>query len=190
MKGGFNNQKDIETINGDWDRMTCQSMKTEERRRVGYNMDWTENSAHKLQVSNIFCSLIVLFGRGIFGFSDANVTGNANPPTRPAKLPRNGIATAMKKHPNPNMAVVITRSHHVHDLAGVLSAVAAGWSGQWTSDNRDKDGEWNCNGGADIIDGVGAIDAGLGVIGAELTSSTSPIILSSKGNGTVKGLLE
>ncbi|KAK3029149.1 hypothetical protein RJ639_039704 [Escallonia herrerae] len=46
----------------------------------------------------------------------AKVTGKANPPMRPARLPKKGIATAKKKHPYPNIKRRITRIHHVHGL--------------------------------------------------------------------------
>lgn len=56
-------------------------------------------------------------------------------------------------------------------LAGVVVPV---WLGEWRKGDRDREGEWNCEGGAEI-GGFGAFVAGLGVIGAELTSFTSPI---------------
>ena len=40
----------------------------------------------------------------------------------------------------------------------------------------DNDGEWNCDGGAADIGGVGATEAGLGVTGVKFASTTSPII--------------
>lgn len=39
--------------------------------------------------------------------------------------------------------------------------------------DRVSDGEWNCDGGSDTMGGVGATDAGRGVIGAEFTESVS-----------------
>lgn len=44
----------------------------------------------------------------------ANVTGNATPPIKPAKLDKNGSATAMKKDRHPKKTRKITRSHHGH----------------------------------------------------------------------------
>ncbi|KAK2988260.1 hypothetical protein RJ640_028644 [Escallonia rubra] len=50
----------------------------------------------------------------------AKVTGKANPPMRPARLPKKGIATAKKKHPYPNIKRRITRIHHVHGLLNLI----------------------------------------------------------------------
>lgn len=55
------------------------------------------------------------------------------------------------------------------------------------SGDRERDGEWNCDGGSDritcgvcAIGGVGATDAGRGVIGAELAApSTSKVVVAS-----------
>jgi hypothetical protein len=44
----------------------------------------------------------------------ANVTGNATPPIKPAKLDKNGIATPIKKHKNPKKTRKNDRSHHGH----------------------------------------------------------------------------
>ena len=65
------------------------------------------------------------------------------------------------------------------DLLGVFTVravpvVPPGWSPAERSGDRDMDGEWICDGGQDI-GGLGVAAAGLGVIGAELTSSTSAI---------------
>lgn len=61
----------------------------------------------------------------------------------------------------------------VREVLGVFLA-GVGWSEFVRRGDRERDGEWNWEGGADI-GGLGAGGAGLGVIGAELTSSTSPI---------------
>ncbi|KAK3018060.1 hypothetical protein RJ639_005185 [Escallonia herrerae] len=53
----------------------------------------------------------------------AKVTGKANPPMRPARLPKKGIATAKKKHPYPNIKRRITRIHHVHGLLNLNEIV-------------------------------------------------------------------
>lgn len=67
------------------------------------------------------------------------------------------------------------------DLFGVLAAVVmgvSGWSMGVRSGDRDRDGEWNCDGGHDM-GGLGEEATGRGVMGAELTSSPSPILIST-----------
>ena len=69
------------------------------------------------------------------------------------------------------------------DLLGVFTVravlvVPPGWSPAESSGDRDIDGEWICDGGQDM-GGLWAAALGLGVIGAELTSSTSAIFLFS-----------
>jgi hypothetical protein len=74
------------------------------------------------------------------------------------------------------------------EFLGVLLGTI--WSGVSKGD-LDNDGEWNCDGGADI-GGVGDTEAGLGVTGVEFTlglgvtgvefaSTTSPIFFFSYG---------
>lgn len=46
----------------------------------------------------------------------ANVTGNATPPIKPAKLAKNGVATPTKKDTNPEKIRILVRSHHGHGL--------------------------------------------------------------------------
>lgn len=46
----------------------------------------------------------------------ANVTGNATPPIKPAKLAKNGVATPTKKDMNPEKIRILVRSHHGHGL--------------------------------------------------------------------------
>lgn len=71
----------------------------------------------------------------------------------------------------------------VKDLIGVLVAVpgvviasapppppaGSGWSTKLRRGDRDKDGEWYWEGGADTMSGDGAMELGLGVMGAEET---------------------
>jgi hypothetical protein len=64
---------------------------------------------------------ITLYFFGFFTLSHikhgyANVTGNATPPIKPAKLAKNGVATPMKKDKNPEKIRILERSHHGHGL--------------------------------------------------------------------------
>ena len=60
------------------------------------------------------------------------------------------------------------------EFFGVLFVAGSMWSSTERRGERDRDGEWNCDGGAEM-GGVCGVDASLGVVGMENASWNSLI---------------